>query len=208
MVGVCSILRSGTLWLGVICLAAIGAIAEFMVPRVPTVSPAAVVDIRHDRNQHDYSIVFSSRTAGLQGHAYVTLVTHPQIGPYHAEQVGFYSTGNPLKVETLFGGPGEVVVEWVPSGSAEYEAKHSLVLWLDRAQLNAAARVIDRWRGGKRRYILFQSDCINMLHDVATTSGLQAPRRLTVISPDRYVQAMIEVNVPAWARTTDELTKG
>lgn len=56
--------------------------------------------------------------------------------------------------------------------------------------------------------MLFQSDCIAMLHDVAIASGLQAPLRVMLISPDRYVQALIEINGEAWVRTTAKLTGG
>jgi hypothetical protein len=192
-----------------VTLCAIGVLALLWwqaLPRVPLVNPAALVDIRQDRSKHEYSVLFSSRTAGLQGHAYIVWTAHPRKGPYHADGLGFYSTGDPFRVETLFGGPGEVQSEYGRPDAAKLGVAHTVVVWVDKEQFDALRRTIDPWRAPGRRYSLFSSDCIGMLHDVVAAAGLRAPRRIRIMTPDRYVQALIEANTDAWVATTKRLT--
>jgi hypothetical protein len=159
---------------------------------LPRPSVDGLVDARHEKRRHDYSVVLNVRDVGLYGHALLTWFVHRSDGDRSVISFGYYADRAGGIIE-VFDTTGAVKDELAAMQRPGVKTRLALVFWVDQAMYDATFERIKEWRGNGR-YKVFRRDCVTFVADMLEPLRLKVPNRFLFPSPRQFVVALLEAN--------------
>lgn len=129
------------------------------------------------------------------GHSFVVWIEQDGSGrTTHSHSWGFYPTEDRVLLH-LTGGVGNVSDEATRRPSTQTELlTHRLVIEVDGPTYLRSQGISHRWRKQPRHYNLLARNCTHFAHDVAQSTGLDAPHPRFAEPPHHYLTRLIELN--------------